>query len=80
MKKGRQKLILPVVFGKEGRWHIAFCPVLDVATQGLSEKEARENIEDLIREYLSDPDVPKPDLAHLRFPMLSYVEIVAPRA
>ena len=78
MKKVGQKFILPVVFGKEGRWYVTSCPVLDLATQGSTEKEARENIEDLIHEYLSDPDTPKPDFAHLSFPSLSYVEVAAP--
>ena len=69
--------MLPVVFGKEGKWHIASCPLLDIATQGLTDQEARENITALIRDYLSDPDTAKPDFTSVSFPSLSYIEVAA---
>jgi predicted RNase H-like HicB family nuclease len=59
---------LPVVITKEGEWFIARCPAMDLVTQGRTEGEARENMEDLIDEYLSDPDVPKPAAEDLAFP------------
>jgi len=37
-------------------------PTLDIATQGETEQEAKENMEDLIDEYLNDPDTPKPEI------------------
>jgi len=37
-----KKIFLPIILGKEGKWYIASCPVLDIATQGKTEKEARE--------------------------------------
>lgn len=43
---------LPVILTKEGKWFVAACPVLDIATQGKTEKEVKENMEDLINEYL----------------------------
>lgn len=43
---------LPVVITKEGKWFVACCPILDVATQGKTEKEVKENMEDLIDESL----------------------------
>jgi predicted RNase H-like HicB family nuclease len=76
MRKIGQKIMFPVVFGKEGKWYVASCPILDIATQGATEKEARENIKDLIREYLTDKDTPKPNYANFSFPSLSYVEVV----
>ena len=47
---------LPVVIAKEGKCFVASCPVLDIATQGKTEKEVRENMEDLINDYFNDPD------------------------
>jgi predicted RNase H-like HicB family nuclease len=70
-----KKIFLPIIIGKEEKWYVASCPVLDIATQGKTEKEARENIEELIIEYLKDPDTPKPDLEKFTFPSLSYVEV-----
>ncbi len=53
---------LPVVITKEGKWFVACCPLLDIATQGRTEKEVRGNMRDLIDDYLKDPDTPKPEL------------------
>jgi len=53
---------LPVVVMKEGRLFVASCPVLDIATQGKTEEEVRENMDELIKEYLNDPDTPKPQI------------------
>ncbi len=50
----------PAVVTKEGKWFIARCPAMDLVTQGKTENEAIENLTDLIDEYLSDPDIPKP--------------------
>jgi predicted RNase H-like HicB family nuclease len=70
-----KKIFLPIILGKEGKWYVASCPVLDIATQGKTEKEARKNIEELIIEYLKDPDTPKPNLETFNFPSLSYIEV-----
>ncbi len=51
---------LPIVIMKEGKWFVAECPLLDIATQGKTEEEVKENMKDLISEYLKDPDAPKP--------------------
>jgi predicted RNase H-like HicB family nuclease len=56
------KMPLPVVITREGKWFVAACPILDIATQGKTEKEVKENMEDLINEYLKDPDTPKPKM------------------
>ena len=40
---------------------MACCPILDIATQGRSEEEVKENMVDLIQEYMEDPDTQKPD-------------------
>lgn len=56
---------VPVLLTREGKWFVASCPILDVATQGRTEKEAKENLADLINEYLRDPDTAKPALNEL---------------
>lgn len=58
--KPRVPVSLPVVVSREGQWYVAACPLLDIATQGKSENEVRENMEDLINEYFEDADTPKP--------------------
>ena len=65
----------PVFITKEGKWFVAICPILDIATQGKTEKEAKENIADLIKEYLKDPDTPKPNLKELTSSSLSYIAV-----
>ena len=53
---------LPIVITKEGDWFVASCPWLDIATQGKTEEELKENMRDLIHDYLTDPDTKKPEL------------------
>ena len=40
---------------KENEWFVASCPPLGIATQGKTEEEIKENMNDLIDEYLQDP-------------------------
>lgn len=72
------QLALPVVVAREERWFVASCPVLDIATQGRTEKEAKENIASLIDEYLRDPDTRKPTLDDLMSLSLSNVRVTVP--
>ena len=51
----------PVLISKEGKWFVACCPILDIATQGRTGEEVKENMVDLIQEYMEDPDTQKPD-------------------
>jgi len=53
---------LPIIITRENKWFVASCPILDVATQGKTEKEVKENMADLINDYLNDPDTPKPSV------------------
>jgi predicted RNase H-like HicB family nuclease len=50
----------PIIIACEGKWFVASCPLLDIATQGKSEAEVKENMANLINDYLSDPDTQKP--------------------
>ena len=56
---------VPILITREGKRFVASSPILDVATQGRTEKEVKENLADLINEYLRDPDTRKPSLAEL---------------
>jgi len=49
----------PVLISKEKKWFVASCPMLDIATQGRTEEEVKENMVDLIEEYMEDPDTQK---------------------
>ncbi|MBU1102526.1 type II toxin-antitoxin system HicB family antitoxin [Patescibacteria group bacterium] len=65
----------PIFITKEGKWFVAACPILGIATQGKTEEEVKENIEDLIKEYLKDPNTLKPKLKELSFSSLSYISV-----
>ena len=50
----------PIFIKKDDGWFIVICPFFKLAAQGKTEKEAKENMENLIQLYLKDPDTPKP--------------------
>lgn len=64
-----------VVITMEGKWYVAECPVLHIATQGKTEKEAKENMLDLIEEYIEDPDTPKDHLMKITTTTISYISV-----
>jgi len=72
------KIPLPVVIAKEGRWFVAACPVLDIATQGKTEKEVKEMMEDLMGEYFKDPDTPKPEIKTIMSVSLTNIPVNIP--
>ncbi len=65
----------PIFITKEKKWFVAGCPILNIATQGRTEKEVKENMGDLIKEYLSDPDVLKPSFKENVPISLTYIQI-----
>ena len=69
---------VPILVTKEGRWFVASCPILDIATQGRSEREVKENLADLIREYLRDPDTAKLSLDALLSLSLANIPVRIP--
>ena len=58
--KQKMRISLPVVITREQSWFVAACPLLDLATQGKSESEVRENMKECITDFFSDPDTQKP--------------------
>jgi predicted RNase H-like HicB family nuclease len=73
-----EQVPLPILIAKEKKWFVASCPMLDIATQGKTEKEVKENMVDLINEYLSDPDTAKPSLEDLLSLSLTNVTVKIP--
>ena len=53
---------LPIIIENGGKYIAAWCPVLDIATQGRTEEETRKNMKELIDWYFEDNDTPKPEL------------------
>lgn len=76
----RMQIPLPVVISKEGEWFVISCPVLDLATQGKTEQEAKEMMEDLINDYFKDPDTPKPQLKNIMKVSLTNIPVDIPEA
>lgn len=67
----------PVFITKEDKWFAAECPVLNIAAQGKTEKEVKDNIKDLIKEYLDDPDTSKKPLKDIVGSSLNYIPVSA---
>jgi len=68
----------PIVISKEGKWFVASCPALDIATQGRTEKEVKQNIAELINDFLNDPDTTKPTMEDLLSLSLTSVPVKVP--
>lgn len=73
-----QQVPLPILITREKKWFVASCPLLDIATQGKTEKEVKENMAELINEYLSDPDTTKPSLEDLMSLSLTNIPVKIP--
>lgn len=69
---------IPIFIGQEGKWFVAECPLLNVATQGKTEKEVKENMKELLKDYLRDPDTSKDFLRRFRSPSLTYISVPVP--
>jgi len=69
---------VPILLTREGKWFVASCPILDIATQGRTEKEVKENLANLIHEYLRDPDTRKPSLDELMSLSLANIPVKLP--
>jgi len=42
------------IIERDGDWYVALCPELDVASQGKSVSEARDNLQEAIEMFLED--------------------------
>ena len=68
----------PIMILREGKWFVASCPTLDIATQGQTEEEVKENMADLIQEYLNDKDTPKPETV-AELSSISFIQAKIPK-
>lgn len=48
------------VIRKEGRWFVAWCPELDVASQGRTSASALKNLKEAVELFLEDPEATIP--------------------
>jgi len=65
----------PVFIATEGKWFVAECPILNIATQGKTEMDVKKNMKNLIEEYLNDPDTSKDQLRQVGSSSLSYIPV-----
>lgn len=54
--RARKFINLTAVIEREGKWYVATCPQLDVASQGKSVEEARANLEEAVTLLLEHAD------------------------
>ncbi len=45
---------LTAVIEKEGAWYVALCPELDIASQGSTVEEARENLSEALELFFTE--------------------------
>ncbi len=48
----RFNMKLPAVIVRKERWYVASCPVLDICSQGATEKEAKKNLAEAITAFM----------------------------
>jgi len=56
----REKLEFSAVITKEGKWYVALCPELDIASQGKTVEKALSNLKEALELYITDKDVKLP--------------------
>jgi len=71
----KNKIPLPIVIMKEDDWFVSHCPLLDIATQGKTEEEVKENMTDLIEEYFEDSDTQKPEIKTMMTVSISFIPV-----
>ena len=47
---------LTAIIEREGKWHVALCPETDIASQGLSEEEALNNLREALELFFETSD------------------------
>lgn len=66
----------------EGAWYVASVPMLDIATQGKTLEEVKENMAELVSLYFENPHTPKPKIKNLVNVeiMLTTIPVVIPKS
>ena len=66
---------LSAVIVREGRWFVARCPELDVASQGRTVEEALRNLEEAVRLYIEEMGSEALEEASEEAPLLTTIEV-----
>lgn len=72
----RRSLEFSSTVSREGKWYVAHCLELEIASQGKSVESALENLREAIELYLEDENVKAPEVNYP--PMVTVVKGVQP--
>ena len=70
----RRSLEFSSVVTREGKWYVADCPELEIASQGKTIELALKNLREAIGLYLQDEDAKVPEVDYR--PMVTVVKVV----
>ena len=70
----RRSLEFSSVVTREGKWYVASCPELEIASQGKTVELSLKNLGEAIELYLRDEDAKVPDVDYR--PMVTVVKVV----
>jgi len=70
----RRSLEFSSVVTREGKWYVADCPELEIASQGKTVELALKNLREAIGLYLKDEDAKVPEVDYR--PMVTVVKVV----
>lgn len=62
---------LTAIVEKEGKWYTAWCPDMDIASQGQTVDEALDSLKEALELYLEDEDARVPSKA----PLFTTIEV-----
>lgn len=71
----RQRFEFSAVVTKEGKWYVALCPELDIASQGKTVEEALSNLREALELYLADEDAKLPETGERPLVTIIKVEV-----
>jgi len=71
----RRSLEFSSVVTREGKWYVASCPELEIASQGKTVELALKNLGEAIELYLKDEDAKVPDVDYRPMLILSSTEV-----
>jgi predicted RNase H-like HicB family nuclease len=60
----QSQLEFSTVVTKDGKWYVALCPELDIASQGKSIEDALKNLKEAVELYLEDEDAKLPEAGY----------------
>jgi predicted RNase H-like HicB family nuclease len=70
----RRSLEFSSVVKREGKWYVADCPELEIASQGKTVELALKNLREAIELYLQDEDAKVPEVDYR--PIVTVVKVV----